>query len=279
MPETLPTVIAGLEIALAFAGAGLLWRLVLVPAFRRERPASPLSAWEIPTVDFLLFLVVVMLGSIAAGMVANTLSRALGLVGDVVTVANGAGAQFGMLGACLAYRSRFGGASAPAPELPVAAAGPVRSGIVVFLIALPVIMITAKLWELLLLACGLPAEKQDLIGMFANAESPWLLVALIVLAVAVAPVTEELVFRAGIFRYLRTRVPRQVALWGPALFFAALHVDWASLRGLASFAPLTVLAVIFSVAYERTGRIGTPIVAHALFNLNTVVLIFGGAAV
>jgi membrane protease YdiL (CAAX protease family) len=37
-----------------------------------------------------------------------------------------------------------------------------------------------------------------------------------------------------------------------------------------------VLAVIFSLAYERTGRIGTAIVAHALFNLHTVVLIFAG---
>ena len=42
----------------------------------------------------------------------------------------------------------------------------------------------------------------------------------------------------------------------------------------ASLAPLVVLAVAFSLAYERTGHIGTAIVAHALFNLNTVILIF-----
>jgi membrane protease YdiL (CAAX protease family) len=33
---------------------------------------------------------------------------------------------------------------------------------------------------------------------------------------------------------------------------------------------------MFSLAYEHTGNIGTPIVAHALFNLNTVILIFSG---
>ena len=40
-----------------------------------------------------------------------------------------------------------------------------------------------------------------------------------------------------------------------------------------------LLAVMFSLSYERTGKIGTPIVAHALFNLNTVLLILSGVGV
>ena len=46
--------------------------------------------------------------------------------------------------------------------------------------------------------------------------------------------------------------------------------------GLPSLVPLIVLAVVFCLAYERTGTIGTTIVAHALFNLNTFVLDLGG---
>jgi membrane protease YdiL (CAAX protease family) len=145
-------------------------------------------------------------------------------------------------------------------------------------VVLPLLLVTATLWEHALKLCGLPAEKQDLVGMFANADSPWVLAAMIVLAVVVAPVTEELVFRAGLFRFLRTRVPRWIALLGPSLFFAALHVNWSTLQGLASLAPLVVLAVVFSVAYERTGHIGTPIVAHACFNLNTIFVILSGAS-
>jgi membrane protease YdiL (CAAX protease family) len=34
--------------------------------------------------------------------------------------------------------------------------------------------------------------------------------------------------------------------------------------------------VIFSLAYERTGRIAVPIIAHGLFNLNTIILILAG---
>jgi len=40
--------------------------------------------------------------------------------------------------------------------------------------------------------------------------------------------------------------------------------------------PLFVLAVVFCLAYERTGRIETTIIAHALFNLNTFVLVAAG---
>jgi uncharacterized protein len=59
--------------------------------------------------------------------------------------------------------------------------------------------------------------------------------------------------------------------------FASLHIEsWQTLDGISSLGPLLALAVIFSLAYERTGHIGTPIVAHALFNLNTVALILSG---
>lgn len=144
------------------------------------------------------------------------------------------------------------------------------------MIALPLVTIASKASEFTAKLVGLPTERQDLIRMFLNAESNLTLAAMVLLAVVIAPITEELVFRAGLFRYLRTRIPRRIALFGPAVFFGALHVDWSTLRGLTSLAPLVVLAVIFSLAYERTGRIGTPIVAHALFNLNTVLLILGG---
>ena len=89
-------------------------------------------------------------------------------------------------------------------------------------------------------------------------------------SVVVAPVTEELIFRRGLFRWLRTRLPRPAALLLPAVLFAALHAN------LASFPALVVLGVIFSLAYERTGRIGTSIVAHALFNLHTILLVLAG---
>jgi membrane protease YdiL (CAAX protease family) len=170
----------------------------------------------------------------------------------------------------------YGFRRTPAPPTP-RSPGVFISGAAVFLISLPLVSLSAAIWETLLRLAGLPVERQDLIEMFANVESPFLLVTMIVLAIGTAPVSEELVFRAGFYRYFRGRLPEIVALLAPALLFASLHVNWDTLEGLASIGPLVMLAVVFSLAYARTGRIGTSMVAHALFNLNTILMIFSGA--
>ncbi len=272
MTFTAAHLVASLEMGLAFVGAILAWRLFLRPAARASRPPPALARWETALPDFLMFIVFVVCGSVACALFAGVISKSLGLLGDAATVVTGAGAQLGMLGGAGAYWAR------PDRGRPVSA-GPTSvliSGVVTFLVSLPFLLLSANLWELLLKQLNLPTERQSLVGMFANAESPGLLAIMILLAVIIAPLTEELVFRAGLFRYLRGRIPRWVALAGPGLIFASLHVNWVTFEGLTSLVPLVVLAVMFSLAYERTGSIGTPIVAHALFNLNTVFLIFSG---
>ena len=54
------------------------------------------------------------------------------------------------------------------------------------------------------------------------------------------------------------------------MLFALLHLD------VGSFVPLVTLAVVFALAYERTGNIGSTMVAHALFNLNSALLVLAG---
>ncbi len=141
-------------------------------------------------------------------------------------------------------------------------------GAAAFVMSLPLVVIVGLAWTGLLKLCGLPVEPQDAVSFFRKAESPALIAAMIFLAAIIAPVTEELIFRAGLFRYVRTRLPRWAALLLPASLFAAMH------NHLASFAPLVVLGIVFSLTYERTGRIGTAIVAHALFNSYSVIRIF-----
>ncbi|HEY1848384.1 MAG TPA: CPBP family intramembrane glutamic endopeptidase, partial [Opitutaceae bacterium] len=102
---------------------------------------------------------------------------------------------------------------------------------------------------------------------------------LVVVATLIVPITEEAVFRAGLYRYLRTRIPRSAAVILTSLLFAALHVDMSNgYKGLVSVGPLFVLAAVFCVAYERTGTIATTMVAHSLFNLNTFLLVVSGIA-
>ncbi len=269
-------VVAALELGMVLTGLVLLWRLGLSPTARLQRTESPLEPWEAALPAFLLFFAFIFLATMVMALGAQMLSRTLGLTGDAFKIFNGAAGQFGMITGVIAYHfgvDRIRSSVTPIP------AGAFSSGAVTFLVSLPILTAAGYAWEAFLRLSGLPADRQDLIRMFARADSVWLVVAMTVLAVIVAPVAEELVFRAGLFRYFRTRMPRSVAFAAPAVFFALLHVEWQTLEGFASVGPLVALAIVYSVAYERTGRIGTTIVAHALFNLNTIVMIFAGLGV
>jgi membrane protease YdiL (CAAX protease family) len=148
---------------------------------------------------------------------------------------------------------------------------------VTFLAVMPLVVISELVWGSILTSLGLPMENQDLMDLLQKSNSAWLVASLVVIATLVAPVAEELIFRGGLFRYFRTRGPRWVAILATSVLFGALHVHWGGkYEGLPSLVPLIVLAVVFCVAYERTGLIGTTIVAHALFNLNTFVQVAAG---
>jgi membrane protease YdiL (CAAX protease family) len=248
----------------------LLWRFVFSPHARQNYTVA-LPAWETPPSEFLRFLLYVIIGSFALSAVAGFLAKPLGFQGDGAAVFVTAGLQLGMLIGALAYRE---------PSSPDTAAKPrpniFASGALTFLITLPLLIAAGKIWEIFLRLLGLPAEKQDVIEMFMRADSKRLLIAMILLATVIAPIAEELVFRRGLFRFFRTRMPRTLAFVLPGVIFASLHINPSTLTGLASFAPLVVLAVLLSAAYERTGHKGTPIVAHALFNLNMILLILAG---
>src|SRR4029077_11324988 len=92
---------------------------------------------------------------------------------------------------------------------------------------------------------------------------------IIILAVAVAPLAEELVFRFFIYGVLKRYFGMLVALVINALLFAAVH------QHLPSFGPLFVLGACFTLAYEWSGSILVPMTMHSLFNsVNLVVLAF-----
>ncbi len=161
-----------------------------------------------------------------------------------------------------------------APTESTAAAQPTRhpllAGMAVFLISIPLITGLGLAWKTLLEKFGIPVGEQEMIDLFRNTDDPALVGFMTILAAVVAPVTEELIFRAGLFRYLRTRIPRGFAYAIPALIFALLHGN------LVALVPLFALGLFFAIAYERTGRISVPMIAHALFNLHTIVLVMLG---
>jgi hypothetical protein len=263
------------EGAMILAGLWLIWRFVVSKRGRDSRYLR-LPEWRLPPIDFACFIALAFVGAAALSSAAGPLLRPLHLDGDAAVVAGGAVMHLGILLGLASFflfygaKARRGGA-APGPY-PVLA-----SGVITFLIALPVVFAASSAWEFVLQRMGLPDEKQDMVDILQNSHSWMLKGSLVAVATILVPITEETIFRAGLFRYFRTRVPRWMTILLTSALFGALHVSWSdNLSGLPSLAPLFALAVVFCLAYERTGRIGTTMVAHALFNLNTFVLVVAG---
>jgi membrane protease YdiL (CAAX protease family) len=273
VPSTPFLVYQAAALAFAFVGCVLLWRLWLSPAARLQWRTPPLPTWDVTWLEFVVFALVALSGYVFGGWIGFMFGKAMAFAEDAQTIVGNAGAHLGMLLGVVGIRTASPRAvSATPPERP----NLFLSGAATFLITLPVVMLVTLLTETTFKSLGWPVVKQDSVAIFIRSDSPWLGLALAVLAVAIAPVTEELAFRAGLFRYVRTRLPRVVAVLLPAILFASLHITWKNFAGLSAFPPLVALAVVFSLAYERTGRIGTTMVAHALFNLNSVLFILAG---
>jgi membrane protease YdiL (CAAX protease family) len=73
-----------------------------------------------------------------------------------------------------------------------------------------------------------------------------------------------------VYRFCRQRLGRGVALVISGVSFGALHANWAG------FLPLALLGMGLALAYEATGSIRVPVIAHGLFNLNTVLVLLSG---
>lgn len=99
-------------------------------------------------------------------------------------------------------------------------------------------------------------------------------VLLLVVGVGV-PVVEEIFFRGLVLRSLMKRKPGRVKspILVSSVLFGVLHVQEISFFGLV-VAPLlvTLIGVVFAVAAIKTGRLGAPIVGHAVYNSTVLTL-------
>jgi len=117
-------------------------------------------------------------------------------------------------------------------------------------------------------------ELQAPVQMIIDAKknNPALLVILAFLAVIVAPICEEFVFRGYIYATLKRFSCRVFATISSALFFAVVHGN------LWSLFPLFIVAIGLTIIYEISGSLWAPILTHMLFNgITTFFLIFGNA--
>ena len=230
--------------------------------------------WGAPLTDTLMLLWAVMLsaflGQLAGAMMLKFLPATSGnaqAVQAIIIVVTTDGAA---IAAWLAVHAFLRGGGQP---LPVSIEGPLRlgptstQGGVAFLRVLPVVMATGLAWGTVIHALGLPETQQGIVDIFEETSSAIAIAGLALVAVVLVPIAEELVFRAGLFRVLAAKYGRWPGILISSAVFAAIHMSWLG------FAPLFGLGIVFCLAYERSRNIAVPMIAHGLFNLNSILLI------
>lgn len=108
-----------------------------------------------------------------------------------------------------------------------------------------------------------PKEPQKVVDNLGADNSTLLLVVGALVVIAVAPVCEELFFRAFLYRVLRLRTGMWLAAVIDGLVFGLVHATSTSLSALPI---LAALGVMFCYVYERTGTIFATIALHVLNN-------------
>ena len=281
-PEPAQSVLAQFEVCLLLTGAGLLLWLVFNPAARsRWLGTNALATTRLAPVDFVLAAALIFLTGFAAQAAAQLgLGPIIAKSADYPGVALFAYSVANYAGALLAWKVMLPSLRrtwAFEPEAPRPAPRPALPWIKVLryaagalLAALPLLVLVSLGWTKLLEILGLPQTPQDVIAIFTSTRSPLVITGMLLVACVLAPIYEELLFRAGLYRFCRQKLGRGWALVISGVCFGALHGNWAG------FFPLAGLGMGLALAYEATGSIRVAIIAHALFNLNTVLVLLSG---
>ncbi len=114
-------------------------------------------------------------------------------------------------------------------------------------------------------------ELQESIVMLQTRDAG-VVIYMLIAAVLIAPVGEELLFRGFLYPVLKSGLGKWGAILLSSLMFGAIHM------ALVQTLVLSVFGVILCLAYERTKSIWLPILLHALFNGLTITLIASGVA-
>jgi len=103
-------------------------------------------------------------------------------------------------------------------------------------------------------------EVQHAVNIFNLTETWSDRVVLGLVALLLAPVAEELLFRGVMYPALKGFGLRRFAFWSTAVVFSFIHFNAATFLSLFAF------ACLLNVLYERTGNLLSCMVAHATFN-------------
>ncbi len=140
----------------------------------------------------------------------------------------------------------------------------VSTGAILLIAAWPLLLLVEALVQSVF---GTGSSKQEIVDLFNGSRTLQQRIVIIVVAVCVAPASEEFIFRFFLYGVLKRYIGPALGIFLNALLFAAVHAH------LPSFAPLFVLGICFTLAYEWSGSILVSMTMHSLFNSLTLVIL------
>lgn len=129
------------------------------------------------------------------------------------------------------------------------------------------------IWPLLLLVSFFTNQffnefrEQDLVSKVRELRISYELLNIVVLAVIISPVLEEIFFRRLMYRSLKKNFGVLLAGTITSFLFAVVHLN------LYAFPVLFVLSIILIVIYEKDNTIFSPMLLHSIFNLVMIISI------
>lgn len=139
--------------------------------------------------------------------------------------------------------------------------------VLLYLASIPILWFYSALYQIFLHQLGCNLYLQDVAQIFLVPASTLEKVAMYFVAIIVAPVFEEFLFRGVLLPWAIRRAGFWPGVVVVSFFFAGMHLH------LPSFLPLFILSAMFCIAYARTRSLLVPIGMHACFNAVTVVLL------
>jgi membrane protease YdiL (CAAX protease family) len=142
-------------------------------------------------------------------------------------------------------------------------------GLTAFLVVQPFLQLVAVLEERAAQKGKIPdIPVQQIIQVIAKTRSGWVVALAAIVAIVVAPISEELLFRGFLQPALGHWVGRWSAIVLSAAFFAAAHMD------LYAMPTLLLLGIALAYVYDRTRSLAAPVALHMAFNGITMLSVF-----
>ncbi|MGZ0708346.1 CPBP family intramembrane glutamic endopeptidase [Coraliomargarita sp. W4R53] len=275
-----PLIVASLLILAILGGSATLWiRKIQHPRDSIvEKPGVP--AWSIGWVNFGIFLCAMVITVFFVQNIAAALFFAAPSEGDAPRELTPWLAVLAVLLLQLPMLAVFYGARRFYPghyasrlnSIDLSIRSAFRQALPLFLMFLPVIWITSLIWSSLLnvlKAAGLieTFAPQELITLFQGGGNPIAIGLLVTMAVVLAPIVEEIIFRGCIYRFLKSQTTLLPAQILSGCVFSMMHAN------LLSFVPLVIVGVLLARVYEKSGNLMVSMWFHAFFNAFSLLML------